>query len=253
MSLIVIVLLFLGLIILLRLSSMLKKAEVKGSLGEFIVNFKTRLLLDNNYQLIKNVTLPTKEGSTQIDHIIVSKYGLFVIETKNLKGEIFGSAIQKIWTQRIYQHSYQFQNPLHQNYKHIKTLETLLVLDKHQLFSLVVFVGRSHFKTVMPYNVIHSKAYINFIKSKTKVIFTSAEMIKITKEISSHRLTPSFKTQQQHRQHVKKIIADQEIKPKCPKCKGDMIIRQAKQGKSKGKKFWGCAEFPKCRGVVNIR
>ena len=252
MSFIEIIQVFLLLLPFFLLALCLKKSRFKGFFGEFIINFKSVFFLDKNYQLISNVTLPTEGGSTQIDHIIVSKYGLFVIETKNLKGEIFGHPLQKRWTQKIHNHSYQFQNPLHQNYKHIKTLEALLKINQAEIFSLIVFVGHSHFKTAMPHNVIDSKAYIGFIKSKTKVILTHAEIIKITKKISSHRLTASFKTNQAHIKHVKNIIAHQQIKPKCPKCGSDMIERKALQGKNKGKIFWGCTQFPKCRGVVSI-
>ncbi|SEL62671.1 nuclease-related domain-containing protein [Ectothiorhodospira marina] len=120
----------------------------KGLMGEFFVNLSVRFLLDKNqYHLIKNVTLPTENGTTQIDHIIVSVFGVFVVETKNMKGWIFGKPNQKTWTQKIYKHSSQFQNPLHQNYKHVKTVESLLGLNEQQVHSVVVFVGDSKFKT----------------------------------------------------------------------------------------------------------
>lgn len=80
----------------------LKSPFMKGLLGELMVNIAARIFLDKeNYHLFKNVTLPTEEGSTQIDHIIVSRYGVFVIETKNMKGWIFGGPQQKTWTQKI--------------------------------------------------------------------------------------------------------------------------------------------------------
>ena len=115
------------LIPLVLIVGLLKSPWFKGMVGEFIVNLSTWIFLDKEqYHLIKNVTLPTENGSTQIDHIIVSKFGVFVVETKNMKGWIFGSPNQKTWTQKIYKHTSKFQNPLHQNYKHIKTLESLL-------------------------------------------------------------------------------------------------------------------------------
>ena len=78
----------------------LKSSWFKGVFGEFLVNVLAKLLLSKaDYTLLHNVTLPTEDGTTQIDHIIVSKYGLFVVETKNLKGWIFGSEKQNIWTQ----------------------------------------------------------------------------------------------------------------------------------------------------------
>ncbi|MGR5279715.1 nuclease-related domain-containing protein, partial [Vibrio rotiferianus] len=91
------------------------------------------------------------------DHIVVSKYGIFVVETKNMKGWIFGSARQRQWTQKIYRHSSKFQNPLHQNYKHIKALETLLGCSEEHLHSVIVFIGDSTFKTEMPPNVTYAR------------------------------------------------------------------------------------------------
>jgi restriction system protein len=65
----------------------LKSPWFKGVMGEFVVNVSTKLLLDRSkYHLIKNVMLSTEDGSTQIDYIIVSRYGVFVVETKNMTG-----------------------------------------------------------------------------------------------------------------------------------------------------------------------
>jgi predicted RNA-binding Zn-ribbon protein involved in translation (DUF1610 family) len=198
--------------------------------------------------------LPTEDGSTQIDHIIVSEYGVFVVETKNMKGWIFGSPNQKTWTQKIYKHSSKFQNPLHQNYKHVKTLESLLGLNDQQIHSVVVFVGDSTFKTDMPENVTYGKGYIRFIKSKTQPVLTDFEVKEITGKIETGRLTPSYKTNREHVKHVKNIVAEKEssnTKP-CPKCGSVMILRETKKGQNRGKRFWGCSNFPKCRGVVNV-
>ena len=74
----------------------------------------------------------------------------FVIETKNMKGWIFGSEKQKMWTQKIFRYTGQFQNPLRQNYKHTQTLCEKLDLVKEHVHSLVVFVGDCEFKTDMP-------------------------------------------------------------------------------------------------------
>ena len=104
---------FLYLIPILIVLGVLKLPWFKGISGEFIVNILATLFLSKDkYHLLKNVTLPTGGGTTQIDHIIVSKYGVFVVETKNMKGWIFGGTYQKTWTQKIYKHTIKFQNPL---------------------------------------------------------------------------------------------------------------------------------------------
>lgn len=235
------------------IATLFKSSWFKGVMGEFIVNLSAKLFLDKEkYHLIKNVTLPTEDGSTQIDHIIVSKFGVFVVETKNMKGWIFGSPSQKTWTQKIYKHSSKFQNPLHQNYKHIKTLESLLELNEEQIFSVVVFVGDSTFKTEMPENVTYGKGYIRYIKSKNQSVLTESEVKDITSKIETGRLKPSFKTNREHVKHVKTIVEKKENAQLCPKCGGAMVMREVKKGQNIGNKFWGCSSFPKCRSIINV-
>ncbi len=180
--------------LLLTILSFLKTPFMKGVIGEALVNLAANLFLDKQvYKLFKNVTLPTEDGgTTQIDHVIVSRYGVFVIETKNMKGWIFGSANQKTWTQKIYRHTNQFQNPLHQNYKHTQTLQSALNIESDKLFSLVVFIGDSEFKTPMPENVVYAGGYIRFIKSKRQPILTDSEVANIGRAVASNlRLKPT--------------------------------------------------------------
>lgn len=193
------------------LAAILKSPWFKGVIGEFMVNISAKLMLNKDeYHLIKNVTLPTEDGTTQIDHIIVSKYGIFVVETKNMKGWIFGSPNQPTWTQKIYQHSYKFQNPLRQNYKHVKTIESLLGLDDQQVYPVVVFVGGCTFKTEMPENVTYGGGYIRFIKSKNQPVLAKSEVNELVRKIGEGRLTPSFKTNREHVKHVTHIVNEKK-------------------------------------------
>jgi len=171
-----------------------------------------------------------------------------------MKGWIFGSPNQKTWTQKIYRHSSKFQNPLNQNYKHIKTLESLLGLNDQQVHSVIVFVGDSTFKTKMPENVTYGGGYTKYIKSKKTPVLTESQVVEIVNKIEQGRLTPSFKTNREHVRYVKEIIADKEKNstPSCPKCGSSMILRATKKGQNAGRKFWGCKRFPQCRGIMNI-
>jgi hypothetical protein len=238
-------------------AAIIKSAWFKGVLGEWQVNLLIKFFLDKNkYHLIKNVTLPTDDGTTQIDHIIVSKYGIFVVETKNMKGWVFGSANQKQWTQKIFKHTSKFQNPLHQNYKHVKTLEALLLDDSKAnndcIFSVIIFIGDSTFKTKMPDNVRFARGGIEYIKSKRDVAFSEDEVTDIFEQIESGRLERSFKTNRQHVKHVKEIVKEKSDTKPCSRCNSDMVLRKATKGKNAGNEFWGCSAFPKCRNVVEI-
>src|SRR5690606_8837661 len=94
-----------------------------------------------------NVTLNTPDGTTQIDHVFLSPYGIFVLETKNMSGWIFGSEKQAQWTQKLYKRTFKFQNPLRQNYKHLKALEATLGVNPENLHSVITFAGGSTVKT----------------------------------------------------------------------------------------------------------
>ena len=250
------------------LTGILKSPWFKGITGEFLVNTAARLFLaKDEYHLIKDVTLQTDDGTTQIDHIIVSRYGVFVIETKNMKGWIFGSANQKTWTQKIYKHTHKFQNPLHQNYKHVKTLEALLDIPASAIHSLVVFVGDSTFKTALPDNVVYAGGYIRYIKARHEVILSQADVETVTAEIEQLRLQRGFTTNRKHVNHLrqKKALSPptapaivppitasttSQSQKQCPKCGGTMVLRTARKGQNAGNQFWGCTTYPACRGVV---
>jgi len=219
----------------------IKSAWFKGVLGEWQVNLLIKFFLDKNeYHLIKNVTLPTDDGTTQIDHIIVSRYGIFVVETKNMKGWIFGSANQKQWTQQIFKHKSKFQNPLHQNYKHVKTLEACLNAKNDSIFSVIIFIGDSTFKTKMPDNVRFARGGINYIKNKTDIVFNDEAVKNIIEQIESGRLERSFKTDRQHVKHAKEIVKEKSDTKSCTKCGSNMVLRKSTKGKNTGNEFWGC-------------
>ncbi|UZD66724.1 nuclease-related domain-containing protein [Marinobacter sp. AN1] len=192
---------------LFLLVAVLNSARFKGWVGEAIVNLSAHFLLDRKtYHLIRNVTLPTEDRTTQIDHLIVSPYGVFVVETKNMKGWIYGGERQRYWTQKVYRHSQKFQNPLHQNYKHLKTVQSRLGLTDDQVCSLVVFVGDSTFKTSMPDNVTQGLGFIRFIKSHTSVVLTTVQVKTLVEDIARGRLKPTWRTHRDHVRHVQGIV-----------------------------------------------
>ncbi|HIF9234266.1 TPA: NERD domain-containing protein [Photobacterium damselae] len=237
---------------LLLIVSVFKSRWLKGIFGEFLVNRLLSKLPESDYTLIKDVTLPTSDGTTQVDHIVVSKYGIFVVETKNMKGWIFGSARQKLWTQKIYRHSSKFQNPLHQNYKHIKALETLLGCSADYLHSVIVFIGDSSFKTEMPPNVTYARGSIRYIQQFNNVVFSDKDYARLTDSINQIKLKRGVITDLKHRNHVKEIVASKVSSNQCPRCGSEMVLRETKRGENIGKQFWGCSTFPKCRAVKQL-
>lgn len=229
--------------------TLFKTPWFKGLAGETAVKLVAKLRLPaDTYHSINNVTLPTSDGTTQIDHIFVSRFGVFVIETKNMKGWIFGAEHQAQWTQKIFKKSFRFQNPLRQNYKHVKALEALLEIPADAIHSVIVFTGESTFKTPMPDNVCRGVGYISYIKSFRTPVFSEREVQKIVAHIQSGRLEPNRATHRRHVQQLKTRVAE-TAERQCPKCGSAMLLRTAKRGAHAGNQFWGCSAFPKCRTV----
>jgi restriction system protein len=183
----------------------LQSPKGKGALWEFFVACIIRCSLNKEYRLLNNVTLPADSGTTQVDHIIVSIYGVFVIEDKNFGGAIYGSEHRKDWTQVLGRLKNSFQNPLHQNYKHTKTIAELTELTNEKIHSLVAFSGRATFKTPMPDNVTTGADFIRFIDSKRQPLMSAQEVIWITSKIEHARLKPSRATDKIHVDNVREI------------------------------------------------
>jgi hypothetical protein len=134
------------------------EAQVRQTLTNYCENTDAHLL--------NNVTLRLEDGTTtQIDHVLITTKGIFVIETKHYSGWIFASAKSKTWTQTIYYLKNSFQNPLFQNYKHVKAVQKLFdFLEPKFIHNFVVFTGDAEFKTGKPDNVFYIEELIPAIE-----------------------------------------------------------------------------------------
>ena len=132
-------------VVLWVVQALLKSARpaIRGNIGEAVVSGRLGSLPNDVYKVINNVMLPTVDGATtQIDHVVVSRYGIFVVETKDYGGWIFGGENQRQWTQsfrtRWGADKYRFQNPIRQNWRHIYTMSDLLKMPRRYFFRLFV-------------------------------------------------------------------------------------------------------------------
>lgn len=239
------------LIPLILIGAVLKSARFKGVFGEWLIRLVSRYGLPRDaYHRIDNISLPTADGTTQIDHVLVSRFGVFVVETKNMQGWIFGSERQPQWTQKIYKKTVKFQNPLRQNYKHVRALVELGIPEE-TLHSVVVFVGDSTFKTKMPANVCSIRGYLRFVKSFHSAVLAESQVSEFVSRIERARLAPTRETHQAHVSALKGKSSE-EVEPRCPRCGALMVMRTAKRGARKGQQFLGCSTYPACRAVKNI-
>ena len=224
------------------------KSMFKGWVGELQGTLAKKLFLDSDtYIDLNNVTIPTSNGTTQIDHVIVSRYGVFVVETKNMDGWIFGDEKSAQWTQSMYGKKYRFQNPLRQNYRHTKALSDFLGIEHDKFISVVMFWGNCKFKTPLPENVLQ-QGYATHIKRYQTVHFQDEEVQEIATAIKGGALPKTWATR---RQHVENLKERHSSTTNCPRCGSDLVLRTAKSGNNAGAQFYGCTKFPGCRCTGN--
>lgn len=265
------------------LSGVLRSARFKGWLGERLVRRWLAQGLDpQHYHALHDLTLRLPDGSTtQIDHVVVSVHGVFVLETKHLQGWIFGTQQQPQWTQTIFRHRVRFQNPLHQNWRHLKALETLLGVPLAHLHSVVVLTGTAQFKTAMPAQVVQGAAVVSYVRSFSDRLLAPEEVRRILQQLGAQRLAPIRTTHRAHVAHLRQRHArpeaaspvtapaaqveaaapgrtepvlhpdppptTPEATAACPRCAAPLVARSVSRDDGVWLHFWRCQRFPECR------
>ncbi len=216
--------------------------NIKGRLGEARVN---RILnrMANKYggRLIYDVIVPGEDGKTsQIDHILVCTHGLFVVETKNYAGRIYGNEKQHDWTQvlaygRVKNKLY---NPLMQNYTHIRRLKELLP-EWADPIGAVVFV-RGNVGYIDAEGVYSLRGLKRVINDAVETL--SESKVTVLADAIQHYKDNPVTTSKEHVKSIKD--AGKKLRSGiCPRCGGELVLRISKND---GSKFWGCSNYPNC-------
>jgi hypothetical protein len=156
-----------------------------------------------DFHLLNHVTLNLKNGTTQIDHILVSRYGVFVIETKGYSGWIFANANHSNWTQVLFGKKFKFQNPINQNAVHVQAVAALLdFLPSTCIKSAVVFAGSAEFKTEMPNGVFTISNFVHFLTNHTEPVMSINRVQFCVGRLETARLSISGQTDLEHVQNL---------------------------------------------------
>lgn len=221
----------------------------KGKVGEKAVH-EELLCLGKEYIVYKNLLLEYDNHTTQIDHIIISKYGIFVIETKNYNGLIFGKERDINWTSILNKKKYGFKNPLHQNFGHITQISKITGLSLDKFISIIVFSDKTNIKNLSELSqVVQVSNLIKKIKSYTNNLLTTKEII----DAKDYILLSNINSRQNEKIHIgiiKENLDSAQIKTQnniCPRCGGKLVLRKGKYNE-----FLGCSSFPKCKFTKSI-
>lgn len=218
------------------------RIKVIGDVGEWAVDQKLKELPSDIYKVLDDVMLEINGITHQIDHIVISKYGIFVIETKCYKGLITGKENDYYWYQHLGSKKYKLKNPIHQNYGHIKSISEALHINEKYLKSIVCFTNQSDLRIDVNSVVIQRKDLANKILELSNTE-KNIDVDNVYNQISTLNIVDKEK----RKEHVlntrnKRKEAETKINNMiCPKCGGQLVIRNGKYGT-----FTGCSNYPKC-------
>lgn len=158
-----------------------------------------------DYHLLNHVTLRVNNGTTQVDHIIISRFGVFVIETKDYKGWLFANEKQPHWTQVLFHWKFKFQNPIIQNQRHLAAVQHLLdFLPSDAIKSAVVFTGDAEFKTEIPRGVFRVPEFIGYVRGHSDEVMSLNRVQFCVGRLETERLAITRKTDVEHIQSLKR-------------------------------------------------
>lgn len=261
-----------------------------GKYGEKLTERKLKLVnvFGRKGKILKNVYIPKENGETsEIDLVYITQKGIFVLESKNYSGWIFGDFKSQYWTASLPNgDKNSFYNPIKQNYTHIKWLAKYMAgftAAEIPMYSIIVFSERCELKKV-PYdsqNIIICKRDDLYWRIREKwdslpPVLTEYD-IEVTYRILVGLTNVSEAEKQAHIDNINKkmektasstpIIEEKPIAaesipaealpqtsevPTCPRCGSLLVLRTAKKGANVGNQFYGCSSFPKCRYVQNL-
>lgn len=257
-----------------------------GRYGEYLTYHYLRSHESDGAKFLFNCYLPRDNGdTTEIDVLMIYKSGLYVFESKNYSGWIFGSERGKTWTQTLPQGrsslKEHFLNPVMQNKLHIKWLKNLLQDESIPIHSVIVFSERCTLKkvdissqdvAVIKRNRVNKT--VSIIDSKTTIMLTPDKVTELYKKLYPYSQT-SMDVRQAHIESINSRIQlndqEKEVIPNlsniennkekfsyaveqrfCPRCGAPLVLRVAKKGTNAGQNFYGCSSFPKCKYIQNI-
>lgn len=164
--------------------------------GRKIRNILETRLDANAYRHLHDVTFVSGDATVHIDHIVVSPFGVFVVQIADMRGEVSGKAFDPDWTLTRRDETVKFSNPLRPNYNRKLALNELLRLGEDRFFSIIAFTDDVTFGLAMPDNVTRGTGLIEAIRSRDKALIDEGEIPDIVNRIRAAMAqapTPSAK------------------------------------------------------------
>lgn len=230
--------------------------EQIGNQGEAAVARRLNKLPEGKYVVLNDILLVSNNNSTQIDHIVVSCYGIFVIETKNIHGKVYGSENAEYWTQYLpdvgykrygFTQEHKLRNPIIQNNGHVKALRRLLTNQNVPIYGLVAFSNEADLRVRCDYPVMYWYDVVPFIEDHTDLCMDQDKVESIANMIESYNHTG----EEARSCHIANVLDNMARRDsmvsagRCPQCGGQLVQKNGKYGQ-----FWGCSNYPNCKYIL---
>ena len=227
--------------IILAISIWLRSPKGIGTVGEWRVRLALGRNKEHERYIINNLIVTGENGRTsQIDHVLINSNGIFVIETKNYAGRIYGQSNQREWTQVLAggRVKYKMYNPIKQNTTHLYKVKSILG-DDLPVFSIIVFV-RGNINYINANCVYDIKGMKEYFSTPSKKQLTTEQMVNAY-NILCETKENCYISDKEHIANIDKLQED-IANNICPRCGAELVERNGRNGK-----FWGCSKFPKCK------
>ena len=174
---------------LLLLIFYLASPRYRGEIAERRVRRILAAGLDSRrYTILNDVISPSGGGTVRIDHVVVSKFGVFVIESQYARGWVSGTDVQDRWKQYYLGRFSRFENPIHRNRLQAEALARLLDFPSLAFHRQVVLVGARGFKDKKPLNVVEPEKLIRYMRTKGEQRLDEQQAAKALKGIEAGRV-----------------------------------------------------------------
>ena len=233
------------------------RADAIGDYGEKRVSSFLEDLDCEDYRVYNDLLVRNGKYTTQIDHIVISRYGVFVLETKNVHGKVYGGGNAEFWKQYLpdigykrygFTQEHQLRNPIWQNEGHIKTLRRLVFGNDIPVYGIVVFPNNVDLMITADKPVLHMWEVVPFIKQYHNVVLSSDHMRFYRKRLLEV-ISTSESDRKEHLENVyhNKARRDSSVANGiCPRCGGNLVLKKGKYGT-----FYGCSNYPTCYYTLN--
>ena len=220
----------------------------KGQFGEYLLEYAvSSRSISGNCFVFRNLYIPhgTENRYSEIDLLLVHERGIFVFESKNYSGWIFGGETDLYWTQRFASgETHRFYNPIRQNYNHIKSLSTFLHLPLEHFYSCIIFSDHCSLRSIPPYSsqytILYQHEVVRWLQSclqQQPLLYSDEQLAALINTLQDAQNFAPY-IQDEHRYQV----WEQTHGTTCPFCGSPLVLRNGKYGR-----FWGCSSYPKCK------